>query len=80
MLLQQLADYATKEKFTWLDINAQLLDKEGIIPHALMPDFIHPVEKGYQIWADALLPLLAPLGGANAPDEKAADNATPPGR
>jgi lysophospholipase L1-like esterase len=55
---RQLADYARNEKFTWLDIHAKFLDEHGLIPKALMPDLCHPVESGYQIWADALLPLL----------------------
>lgn len=55
---RQLADYASNEKFTWLDIHAKFLDDQGAIPKALMPDLCHPTEVGYQIWADALLPLL----------------------
>lgn len=55
---RQLADYARSEKFTWLDLHAKFLDDKGMIPKTLMPDLCHPVEQGYQIWADALLPLL----------------------
>lgn len=53
-----LADYAKREKFDFLDIGPKLLDDQGAIPKSLMPDLCHPNEKGYQIWADALLPLL----------------------
>jgi lysophospholipase L1-like esterase len=55
---RSLAAYARSEGLTYLDINAKFLDARGSIPKALMPDFCHPAEQGYQIWADALLPLL----------------------
>ena len=38
----------------FLDIGAKFLDAEGNIPRAVMPDLLHPSEKGYQIWADAI--------------------------
>lgn len=53
-----LAAYAKKVNFICLDIHAKFLDAEGTISKDLMPDLFHPGEKGYQIWADALLPLL----------------------
>lgn len=53
-----LAGYAEHEKFAFLDIGPKFLDDKGSIPKSLMPDLCHPTEKGYQIWADALLPLL----------------------
>lgn len=55
---RQLADYARNEKFTHLDIHTKFLDVNGAIPKSLMPDLCHPVEQGYQIWANSLLPLL----------------------
>jgi lysophospholipase L1-like esterase len=36
------------------DIGAKFLDAEGNIPRDVMPDLLHPGEKGYQIWADAI--------------------------
>ena len=38
----------------YLDIGAKFLDAEGNIPLDVMPDLLHPNEKGYQIWADAI--------------------------
>ena len=35
------------------------LRPDGTLPRSLMPDFCHPSEAGYTIWADALRPLLA---------------------
>ncbi len=32
-----------------------LIEADGSISKAIMPDYLHLSEKGYQIWADALL-------------------------
>jgi lysophospholipase L1-like esterase len=45
---------------TFLDIGPKLLQADGSIARDVMADFCHPTEKGYQVWADALVPLLAP--------------------
>lgn len=42
----------------YLDIGAKFLDKDGNLPPDIMPDALHPNEKGYQIWADAMGPVL----------------------
>ncbi|HLP24123.1 MAG TPA: GDSL-type esterase/lipase family protein [Acidobacteriota bacterium] len=42
----------------FLDIGAKFLDADGKIPDAVMPDQLHPNVAGYQIWADAMRPLL----------------------
>ncbi len=55
---RMLADYAKEQKFTWLDLHDKFVDDKGMIPKSLMPDLIHPNEQGYQIWADALVPVL----------------------
>jgi lysophospholipase L1-like esterase len=49
---------ATSSKMTFVDIGSQFLDADGSIPSALMPDFCHPNEQGYTIWAKALKPYL----------------------
>jgi lysophospholipase L1-like esterase len=38
----------------WLDIGGKFLAPDGSIPLDIMPDLLHPNEKGYQIWADAI--------------------------
>ena len=51
VLLAQLAD----EKTVWfLDFGAQFLQPDGTLTKALMPDFLHPSDAGYVIWADAM--------------------------
>jgi lysophospholipase L1-like esterase len=42
------------EHIHYLDIGAKFLDAEGNIPKDIMPDLLHPNEKGYEIWADAI--------------------------
>ena len=44
----------------FLDINAKFLDPDGKLPTAIMPDLLHPNEKGYQIWAEAIGPTVWP--------------------
>ena len=45
----------------FLDIAPVFLGQDGKIPFALMPDQLHPVAAGYQLWADAMKPLLTEM-------------------
>jgi lysophospholipase L1-like esterase len=38
----------------YLDIGAKFLEADGTLPKEIMPDLLHPNEKGYGIWADAI--------------------------
>ena len=38
----------------YLDIGSKFLEADGTLPTDIMPDLLHPNEKGYQIWADAI--------------------------
>lgn len=51
---------AQKDKpgVTWLDITNRWLQPDGTISTDIMPDSLHPSDKGYGIWAEALRPLL----------------------
>jgi lysophospholipase L1-like esterase len=40
----------------YLDIGAKFMNEDKTISKEIMPDFLHLTEKGYQIWADAVLP------------------------
>ena len=46
----------------WLDFNAKFLDASGWVPKRLMADEIHPTDEGYDIWMDAMLPVLGASG------------------
>ncbi len=42
----------------YLDIGSKFLTDDGTLTKEIMPDYLHPNAKGYQIWADAMQPLL----------------------
>jgi lysophospholipase L1-like esterase len=45
----------------FLDIGQKFLASDGTLPKDIMPDFLHPNEKGYEIWAAAIKEPLAAL-------------------
>jgi lysophospholipase L1-like esterase len=45
----------------FLDIGAKFLEPDGTLPASVMPDLLHPNEKGYQIWAEAMENTLAEM-------------------
>jgi beta-glucosidase len=47
----------------YLDIGEKFLQPDGVLPASIMPDFLHPNEKGYEIWANAMEPKLTALLG-----------------
>lgn len=47
----------------FLDIGHQFLNRDGVLPAEIMPDYLHLSAKGYQMWADAIEPKLAELLG-----------------
>ena len=53
-----LAKLDDGDKTRYLDIGDKFLDADGVITTAIMRDALHPPPKGYQIWADAMQPLL----------------------
>jgi lysophospholipase L1-like esterase len=55
---QGLATLDDGGKTRFLDVGDKFLDADGNIPHDIMGDSLHPTAKGYQIWADAMNPLL----------------------
>ena len=46
--------FADDKKVFFLDIGGKFLEADGTLPKAIMPDLLHPNEKGYQIWSDAI--------------------------
>ena len=48
----------------YLDIGAKFLSADGTLEKDIMPDYLHPSPKGYEIWAQAIqAPLAQILGG-----------------
>jgi len=58
--IEKLAD---GEHVFYLDIGTKFLGPNGTISPYIMPDFLHPNEKGYEIWASAIEPDVARLLG-----------------
>ncbi len=54
--------YADGEAVRYLDLSSAFLDDAGTLPGDVMPDFLHPATPGYQIWADAMEPILEEFG------------------
>jgi lysophospholipase L1-like esterase len=46
------------ERVTYLDIGPKLLEPDGTLSTEIMPDRLHPSAKGYEIWAEAILPIV----------------------
>jgi len=57
-IFKQIAD---NKMIYFLDINKKFLNKKGELPRDIMPDLLHPKEKGYDIWAKAMEPTIARL-------------------
>jgi lysophospholipase L1-like esterase/acetyl esterase/lipase len=51
--------FAKENNITLLNIGPKMLAPDGTLPKDIAPDFCHPTEKGYQIWADAIGPFIS---------------------
>jgi lysophospholipase L1-like esterase len=47
----------------YMDISDKFLDKDGTLSKDIMPDYVHPNTKGYQIEAEAIEPMVQKLMG-----------------
>ena len=71
---RNIASFADGRSIRYLDINDKLADSTGTLFDGVTVDGLHLSLKGYQIWADALKPVLTELLGPPA----ATDEAPPP--
>ena len=55
---QMISQYADGKKVIYLDFGDKLLQPDGTLSKDIMPDFLHPSAKGFQIWADAIQPVI----------------------
>lgn len=46
------------KKVIYLDFGDKFLNADGTMSREIMGDFLHPTAKGYQIWADAIQPII----------------------
>ena len=50
--------FADGKRVVWVDFNDKLLEADGTLSKEIMPDLLHPNAKGYQIWCDAIMPVI----------------------
>ena len=54
-----LKEFAAKHpEIVWIDFGEKLVDASGWVPKGLMRDGIHPSAAGYDVWMDAILPVV----------------------
>lgn len=68
-----LAQIADGRRIKYLNINDRLADADGRLREGMMNanDKLHPTVQGYQLWADALTPLLTELLGPPSKEDRA---------
>ena len=54
-LIAKFATASPVGRVVYLDIGQKFLTPDGTLTKDIMPDLLHPNEKGYQIWADAII-------------------------
>ena len=69
-----IARFADGRRVRYLSISDKLADNNGKLLEGMTVDGLHPTLRGYQIWADALKPILTELLGPPA----STDHAPPP--
>jgi beta-glucosidase len=56
-----ISGYADGRHVFFANINAAFLNADGTLSREVMPDLLHPQEKGYEIWARSMDPMLKKL-------------------
>ncbi len=51
---QTISGFADGKKVLYIDFGDKFLQPDGTLSPDIMPDFLHPSAKGYQIWVDAI--------------------------
>ncbi|REL39303.1 acetylglucosamine-6-sulfatase [Rhodohalobacter sp. SW132] len=51
---QKIEPFGEREQVTFVNLNSHFLDDDENLPEDIMPDMLHPNEKGYNIWAKEL--------------------------
>jgi lysophospholipase L1-like esterase len=68
---ENIARLANGKSIRFLSINDKLADKSGVLLDGMTVDRLHLSLKGYQVWADALKPLLTALLDPPAKEDRA---------
>jgi lysophospholipase L1-like esterase len=57
----RISAFADNQHVFFLDLSRHFLDDQGRLSHDLMPDYLHPSERGYQVWADGMQDMIRKL-------------------
>ena len=71
---ENIAHFADGRTIRYVNINDKLADRDGTLFDGMTVDRLHPTVRAYQLWADALKPLLLEILGPPA----TTDHAPPP--
>lgn len=55
---RKLKIFAKENNVTLVDIGPNMLAADGTFLPGMMLDYVHPTDKGYQVWADAIRPYI----------------------
>ena len=55
---EMISKLGDDKKVIYIDFGDKFLNPDGTMSPEVMPDFLHPSAKGYQIWADAIQPTI----------------------
>jgi lysophospholipase L1-like esterase len=53
-----ISKFDADKRVTYLDFGDKFLQPDGTLSADIMPDFLHPSPKGYEIWANAIAPIM----------------------
>ncbi len=55
---REIMKLADGRRVVWCDFSTSFLLPDGTIPHDICPDELHPCAAGYEIWANAVMPVI----------------------
>ncbi len=55
---REIMKLADGVRVVWCDFNSSFLLPDGTIPYVVSPDKLHPAAPGYEIWANAVMPVI----------------------
>ncbi len=58
---ERISNLADGRRVFYLNINRAFLNEQGVLTREVMPDLLHPEEKGYAHWAEAMDPMFRRL-------------------
>ncbi len=60
---ERLQTFADQRHVFFLDLSQRFLDDQGRLFNEIMPDALHPSERGYRLWAEGMENMVKRLMG-----------------